>query len=78
MLNRILKKGPMCVVLKGGRVGISDWRNIINSKRKIQKEKGFIYLFIYFAKIQMKTMAQRVQGQQQKDKKLESSCSHTT
>ena len=35
----------MFVVLKGGRVGISDWRNIINSKRKIQKEKGFIYLF---------------------------------
>ena len=33
------------MVLKGGRVGISDWRNIINSKRKFQKEKGFIYFF---------------------------------
>ena len=67
MLNRILKKGPMFVVLKGGRVGISDWRNIINSKRKIQKEK------VSFAKIQMKTMTQRIQSQQHKDKKLESS-----
>ena len=69
MLNRILKKGPMFVVLKGGRVGISDWRNIINSKRKIQKEK------VSFAKIQMKTMTQRIQSQQHKDKKLESSSS---
>ena len=55
------------MVLKGGRVGISDWRNIINSKRKIQKEK------VSFAKIQMKTMTQRIQSQQHKDKKLESS-----
>ena len=57
------------MVLKGGRVGISDWRNIINSKRKIQKEK------VSFAKIQMKTMTQRIQSQQHKDKKLESSSS---
>ena len=35
------------MVLKGGRVGISDWRNIINSKRKFQKEKGFIYFFFF-------------------------------
>ena len=40
-LNRILKEGPMFVILKGGRVGISDWRSIINSKRKIQKKKLF-------------------------------------
>ena len=31
----------MFVILKGGRVGISDWRSIINSKRKIQKKKLF-------------------------------------